>query len=179
MRLRRTALPSAFLMLQPNRLRLRPLRRRKMVNSRLDRRIPSRYTASYSQRRTNRDARGKPSGCDLHACETVAPLLAALRKNLAPALAFHACAKPMLLVARAHMWLESAFRQRSFSSTTWAGLYSGCHALAGTQCLGRWALPAPNNAQSARIADPSEEVSLVERRSTVKEGLWNSLGSFS
>ena len=34
---------------------------KKSVNSRLDRRRPSRYTASYSARRTRRHSRGKPS----------------------------------------------------------------------------------------------------------------------
>jgi hypothetical protein len=49
-RLRRTAFPSAFLMLHPNRLTSRPLGRRKTVSSRLVRRRPSLYTASYSVR---------------------------------------------------------------------------------------------------------------------------------
>jgi hypothetical protein len=146
MRLRRTAPPSAFLMLQPNRLRSRPLGRRNSVNSRLDLRRPSRYTASYSARRTNRQARGKPSSafrspldstgvpapdCDaLDARETVASLLAALRKDFPSTLALHACAEPVLLVTGAHMGLKGAFRQRSLSSAFagWAILSaSGLH----------------------------------------------------
>ncbi len=116
MRLRFTALPSAFLMLQPNRLSSRPLARRKTANSRLVRRRPSRYTASYSDRRTRRAARGKSCRGVSDARETVAPLLAACRKYLPSTLALHSCAEPVLLMTAAHMRLKSAFRQRSFSS---------------------------------------------------------------
>jgi hypothetical protein len=116
MRLRRTAPPSAFLMLQPNRLMSRPLGRRKTVNSRPDRRRPSRYTASYSARRTSRPARGNPNRGGSDPRETVAPFLAALRKDLPSTLALHSCAEPMFFVARAHMGLKSAFRQRILSS---------------------------------------------------------------
>jgi hypothetical protein len=110
-RLRRTAPPSAFLMLQPNRLTSRPLGRRKTANSRPDFRRPSRYTASYSTRRTNRHARGNPSG-RLDSRETVAPFLASLRKHPTTTRALHACAEAVLLMASAHMRLKSAFRQR-------------------------------------------------------------------
>lgn len=115
-RLRRTALPSAFLMLQPNRLFSRPLGRMNIVNSRLDRRRPSRYTASYSPRRTSRAARGifKPGASD--ARETVPPLLAPLRKHLPSALALHSSAKAVLLMPAAHMRLKCSLRQRSLSS---------------------------------------------------------------
>jgi hypothetical protein len=116
MRLRFTALPSAFLMLQPNRLSSRPLARRKTANSRLVLRRPSRYTASYSDRRTRRAARGKSCRGVSDARETVAPLLAACRKYLPSTLALHSCAEPVLLVTAPHMRLKSAFRQRSFSS---------------------------------------------------------------
>jgi hypothetical protein len=116
MRLRFTALPSAFLMLQPNRLSSRPLARRKTANSRLVRRRPSRYTASYSDRRTRRAARGKSCRGVSDARETVAPLLAACRKYLPSTLALHSCAEPVLLMTAPHMRLKSAFRQRSFSS---------------------------------------------------------------
>ena len=116
MRLRFTALPSAFLMLQPNRLSSRPLARRKTANSRLVRRRPSRYTASYSDRRTRRAARGKSCRGVSDARETVAPLLAACRKYLPSTLALHSCAEPVLFMTAPHMRLKSAFRQRSFSS---------------------------------------------------------------
>ena len=116
MRLRFTALPSAFLMLHPNRLSSRPLARRKTANSRLVRRRPSRYTASYSDRRTRRAARGKSCRSVSDARKTVAPLLAACRKYLPSTLALHSSAKSMLLMTAPHMRLKSAFRQRSFSS---------------------------------------------------------------
>ena len=116
MRLRFTALPSAFLMLHPNRLSSRPLARRKTANSRLVRRRPSRYTASYSDRRTRRAVRGKSCRGVSDARKTVASLLAACRKYLPSTLALHSCAKSMLLMAAPHMRLKSAFRQRSLSS---------------------------------------------------------------
>jgi len=118
MRLRFTALPSAFLMLQPNRLSSRPLARRKTANSRLVLRRPSRYTASYSDRRTRRAARGKSCRGVSDARETVAPLLAACRKYFPSTLALHSCAEPVLLMTAPHMRLKSAFRQRSFSSAS-------------------------------------------------------------
>lgn len=115
MRLRFTALPSAFLMLQPKRLNSRPLGRRKTANSGLDLRRPSRYTASYSARRTKRLARGNPIRGGSDARETVAPFLAALRKDFPSTLALHACAEAVLLMTAAHMRLKSAFRQRAIS----------------------------------------------------------------
>jgi hypothetical protein len=117
MRLRRTAPPSAFLTLQPNRLMSSPLARRNTVNSRPERRRPSRYTASNSVRRRSRQARGNPNDGELDARETVAPLFAALRKNFAATLALHACAEPVLLMPGAYMGLKGSFRQRFFSST--------------------------------------------------------------
>jgi hypothetical protein len=114
-RLRRTALPSAFLMLHPNRLLRRPLGRRNIVNSRLVRRRASRYTASYSARRTSRQARGNSSRAESDTRKAVAPFLAALRKHFASTLALHACAKAVLLVTAAHMRLKSSFRQLTIS----------------------------------------------------------------
>ena len=116
MRLRFTALPSAFLMLHPNRLSSRPLARRKTANSRLVRRRPSRYTASYSDRRTRRAVRGKSCRGVSDARKTVAPLLAACRKYLPSTLALHSSAKSMLFMTAPHVRLKSAFRQRSLSS---------------------------------------------------------------
>jgi len=114
-RLRRTAPPRPFLMLQPNRLTSRPLGRRKTANSRPVLRRPSRYTASYSTRRTNRHARGNPNG-RLDARETVAPFLAAFRKDFPSTRALHACAEAVLLMSAAHMGLKRTFRQRWLSS---------------------------------------------------------------
>jgi len=111
-RLRRTAFPSAFLMLHPNRLMSSPLGRTNMVNSRLLRRRPSRYTASYSARRTRRVSRGRSSRGGSDAREGVAPFFAACGKDFSSTLGFHAFAESMLLVAAPHMRLISAFRQR-------------------------------------------------------------------
>ncbi len=116
MRLRSTAPPTAFLMLHPNRLRSSPLGRRKTANSRLLRRRPSRYTASYSARCTRRQLRGRSSRGVSDAREAMTPFPAALCKNFSSTLAFHPCAESVLLVAGAHMRLISAFRQRSLSS---------------------------------------------------------------
>ena len=142
-RLRRTAPPSAFLMLQPNRLRSRPLGRRKTANSRPDFRRPSRYTASYSTRRTNRHARGNPSG-RLDSRETVAPFLASLRKHSTSTRALHACAEAVLLMTAAHMGLKSTFRQRWFSSR------SRCSCARGAQASAN----SPSPAQRPSVLSP-------------------------
>jgi hypothetical protein len=151
MRLRRTALPSAFLMLQPNRLKSRPLGRRKMVNSRPGRRRASRYTASYSARRTRRQARGRSSRGASDARETVAPFFAALRKNFSSTRAFHARAEAVLFVARADVGLKGAFWQLDFSSAPWGPGSAACCAL------------------QMRIRDPNGTGSLVEHRGRVKK----------
>jgi hypothetical protein len=147
MRLRRTAPPSAFLMLQPKRLISRPLRRRKTANSRPVRRRPSRYTASYSARRTRRQARGKSRRGDSDARETVAPLLAALRKDFPSTLALHACAEAVLLMASAHMRLKSAFRQRpSPMFALWcAALRRGVRGARSFRSTDTNPTPKPNN----------------------------------
>jgi hypothetical protein len=162
MRLRFTAFPSAFLMLQPKRLSSIPLGRRKTANSRLDRRRPSRYTASYSTRRTSRPARGNPYRGGSDARETVAPFLAALRKDFPSTLALHPCAEAMLLMTAAHVRLKSAFRQRVRSlimtiSLAPAPVNRACHH-ASCKPL-----------QIARAK--AETASVVEPRSTVKEPL--------
>jgi len=125
-RLRRTAVPRAFLMLQPNRLTPRPLGRKKIVNSRLVRRRPSRYTASYSARCTSREARGKVSGRSSDAGEAMASLLAALREYFASTLRFHARAEAVFLVAGAHVRLKCPFRHRSLSSVGWPFSAADC-----------------------------------------------------
>jgi hypothetical protein len=111
-RFRRTAFPSAFFMLQPNRLTSSPLGRTNSVNSRLLRRRPSRYTASYSARRTSRVSRGRSSRGGSDAREGVAPFFAACGKYFPSTLRLHAFAESMLLVAAPHVRLISAFRQR-------------------------------------------------------------------
>ena len=111
-------------MLQPNRLTLRPLGRRKIVNSRLVRFRPSRYTASYSTRCTSRQARGKSSRSPSDPRETVASLLASCREYFASTLCLHARAEAVLLVAGAHVRLKCPFRHRSISSA-WLALLGG------------------------------------------------------
>jgi hypothetical protein len=153
MRLRRTALPSAFLMLQPNRLSSRPLGRRKIVNSRLERRRPSRYTASYSARRATRHSRGRPPAATSDSREAVASLFAALRKDFPSTLTLHAFAEAVLLVTAAHMGLKRTFRQRILSSI-----------------FAVWPALAAELAHRMPLADLSEFPSVCDHRSTVKEG---------
>jgi hypothetical protein len=181
MRLRRTAVAWAFLMLQPNRLRPRPLGRRKIVNSRLDLRRPSRYTASYSARRTKRHSRGRPSRGGSDARETVAPFPATLRKDFPSTLALHARAIAMLLMTGAHVGLISAFRQRlspldlpGLSGAVQAALVvprvSWRHDRANRRARRRSRnRPAQGSRQQSQIAEPSETASVVDRRGTVKE----------
>jgi hypothetical protein len=145
MRLRRTAPPNAFLMLQPNRLNSRALGRTNRVNSRLERLRPSRYTASYSARRTRRHARGKPGRRASDSCETVASFFAALRKDLASTLTLHAFAEAVFLVTAAHMGLKRTFRQRSLSS-----VFAGWPAAADGPVL------AAESVHWMPLADPSE-----------------------
>ena len=163
MRLRFTALPSAFLMLHPNRLSSRPLARRKTANSRLVRRRPSRYTASYSDRRTRRAVRGKSCRGVSDARKTVAPLLAACRKYLPSTLALHSCAKSMLLMAAPHMRLKSAFRQRSLSSA-----FRSISVCTTSRAPGEFR-PANSVLSLERIAHPNETMSLDDPRTSVKE----------
>lgn len=112
-RLRRTAPPCAFFTLVPKRLMSRPLGRMNTTNGWFDRRRPSRYTASNSERRTSRQARGKSSRGRLDGREGVASFFAASRKDLPSTLGLHACAKAMLLMAAPHTGLIGAFRQRT------------------------------------------------------------------
>jgi hypothetical protein len=128
MRLRRTAPPSAFFTLQPNRLISRPFARIKTVNSRPDRRLAFWYTASYSARRTRRLARGSPWFGGSDARETVAPFLSAVRKHLTSARALHARAESVLLMTCPHVRLISAFRQRFVSLPEWAPAANGMSA---------------------------------------------------
>jgi hypothetical protein len=135
MRLRPTAFPSAFLMLQPNRLTSRPLGRRKIVNSRLDLRRPALYTASYSARRISRQARGNPSPGASDARKAVTSLFAALCKDFPSTLALHTCAETVLFMTAAHMRLKGTFRQES-SPLSWSLLVP---AFFGSLCGARQA----------------------------------------
>jgi hypothetical protein len=99
MRLRTTAPPSAFLMLNPNRLSGSWFARKKTVKWEFERRLPVRYTASNSPRRTNRAVRGNSRPSGLLGREPMASLLAARRQNLAASYGLHAHAKSVCLGA--------------------------------------------------------------------------------
>ena len=97
MRLRNTAPPNVFLMLNPKRLAGRPFARQNTVKCEFDRRFPARYTASNSPRRTSLTSRGKLSWPASFGREAMAALLAARRKNLAAADGLHARAEAVRL----------------------------------------------------------------------------------
>src|SRR5215472_4248697 len=105
MRLRTTAPPNAFLMLNPKRQFGCPLARTKTVKWEPERRLPPRYTSSNSLFRTSRASRGNvrlvAGPMSLLGREPMAALLAARRQHLAAALRFHAHAKPVCLGAAA------------------------------------------------------------------------------
>jgi len=105
MRLRTTAPPKAFLMLNPKRLIGCPLARTKTVKWELERRLPARYTSSNSLFRTSFASRGNfwpaagPS--PLLWREAMTALLAACRQHFAATLGLHTHAKPVCLGAAA------------------------------------------------------------------------------
>lgn len=110
-RLRTTAPPSAFFMLNPNRLNGSWLARKKTVKWELDRRFPARYTASNSPRRTSRASRGKSRRPALFGREAMASLLAACRQDLAAAYCLHARAESVRLRAASFPRLKCALWQ--------------------------------------------------------------------
>jgi hypothetical protein len=97
MRLRTTAPPSAFLMLNPNRLCGNWFARKKTVKWEFERRLPVRYTASNSPRRTNRAARGNFRSSGSLGCKPMASLLTSRRQHLAASNGLHAYAKSVRL----------------------------------------------------------------------------------
>ena len=97
MRLRTTAPPSAFLMLKPKRLSGNWFARKKTVKWEFERRLPVRYTASNSPRRTIRASRGNSRPPGLLGREPMASLLAARRQHLAASDGLHAYAKSVRL----------------------------------------------------------------------------------
>lgn len=99
MRLRTTAPPSAFLTLNPNRVSGSWFARKKTVKWEFERRLPVRYTASNSPRRTNRAVRGNSRPSGLLGREPMASLLAARRQNFAASYGLHAYAKSVRLRA--------------------------------------------------------------------------------
>src|SRR5215471_4408773 len=121
-RLRTTAPPSAFLMLNPKRLCGSSLARKKTVKWELERRFPARYTASNSPRLTSRVSRGNDcpprpesasgiGGGALVGGKPMASLLAARRKHLAAALRLHARAETVRLRAAPAPRLKCALWQ--------------------------------------------------------------------
>src|SRR2546422_3750460 len=121
-RLRTTAPPSVFLMLNPNRLCGCSLARKKTVKWELERRFPARYTASNSDFRTRRASRGNvarrgsASGGvtelpGLFGGKPMASLLAARRQYPATAFRFHARAESVRLGAPALARLKCALWQ--------------------------------------------------------------------
>ena len=175
MRFRRTAPPSAFLMLQPNRLRSKPLRRRKTVNSRLERRFPSRYTASYSLRRSRRQSRGSPRGDPSDACEAVTSLLTACCKNFYSAFRLHAGAKTVLFVPAALMWLIRSLGQRNFSCF----YKSGCW-WSFAQCAS-WSACFAAGSEFTSVCEPCRRIKKTSaplvRKASEQNPLFSRLGS--
>src|SRR5216684_1727383 len=111
MRLRTTAPPSAFLMLNPKRLCGSWFARRKTVKWEFERRFPARYTASNSPRRTSRASRGKSMRPALFGSEPMTALLAARRKHPAASGGLHARTESVRLGAPALARLIGALWQ--------------------------------------------------------------------
>ncbi len=99
MRLRTTAPPSACLMLKPKRLSGSWFARKKTVKWEFERRLPVRYTASNSPRRTIRASRGNSRAPGLLGREPMASLLAARRQYFAASDGLHAYPKSVRLRA--------------------------------------------------------------------------------
>ena len=133
-RLRTTALPSAFFTLIPKRSRSSPFALKKTRNVALDRRRPSRYTASNSDRRTSLHSRGKfffartfapaSAACSWRLSagggpsdprDAVASLFAASRKDFLSTFGLHSRAETMLLVPPPDMRLKRTLYQTVFS----------------------------------------------------------------
>jgi hypothetical protein len=115
MRLRTTAPPNAFLMLNPKRQFGSPLARTKTVKWELERRLPARYTSSNSLFRTSRASRGnvRPAAgpVPLLRREPMTALLAARRQHFAAAFGLHAHAKPVCFGAAASPRLKCTLWQ--------------------------------------------------------------------
>jgi hypothetical protein len=109
-------------MLNPNRLCGSWFARKKTVKWEFERRLPVRYTASNSPRRTNRDSRGNSRPRGLLGREPMASLLAACCKHLAPTYRLHAYAESVRLGASALPRLICSLWQSNppcFPSNSW------------------------------------------------------------
>ena len=111
MRLRTTAPPSAFLMLNPNRLFGSSFARRKTVKRELERRFPARLVRPGEFDAVYRASRGKLKAPALLGGEPMAALLAACRKHLAASCGLHARTETVRLGAPALARLISALWQ--------------------------------------------------------------------
>jgi hypothetical protein len=111
MRLRTTAPPSAFLMLNPKRLCGSWFARKKTVKWEFERRFPARYTASKSPRRTSRAWRGKSRRPTLFGSEPMTALLATRRQHPAASCGLHARTESVRLGAPAFARLIGALWQ--------------------------------------------------------------------
>jgi hypothetical protein len=138
------------------------------VNSRFVRRLPSRYTASYSTRRVSRLARGNNNRGGLHACKAVTSFSSAFRKNFSSALAFHTGPEPVFLMAGSDVGLISTLWQRRISSS----LNRACmQPEFGTLLVSTASIPVAHSLQSAlsRIAQRRQTDSLIDPCTAVKK----------
>src|SRR6266852_4488017 len=161
MRLRSTAPPSAFLMLNPKRLCGNWFARKKTVKWEFERRFPAQYTASNSPRRTSRASRGKSCRPALYGSEPMTALLAARRQHLAASGGLHARTETVRLGAPALARLIGAL---------WQSNPPYILRIAASQISGR--IP---QAASAALC---ESVSVVDPRAHGQEsgpgGFWSS-----
>src|SRR5882762_7573490 len=166
MRLRTTAPPSAFLMLNPNLLCGSSFARRKTVKWEFERRFPARYTASKSPRRTSRASRGKSSRPALNGCEPMTALLAACRKHLAASGGLHTRTKSVRFGPPAFARLISALWQSNPPLVTCAQdakFQIQNFGLLGTR------RPEPSDGSQAAPAATCESVSVVDPRAHGQE----------
>jgi hypothetical protein len=165
MRLRTTAPPNAFLMLNPKRLSGSWFARKNTVKWELERRFPVRYTASNSPLRTNRAVRGKSRRPSLLGREPMTSLLTTRRQHFAAAFCFHAHAKAMRLCATPLPRLISPLWQSTPPLITFetAARFHRSIGLASRRLLKQTTL------DQATFAAHSESVSVFDRRSHGQE----------
>jgi hypothetical protein len=161
MRLRTTAPPSAFLMLNPNRLCGSWFARRKIVKWEFERRFPARYTVSNSPRRTSRASRGKSNAPRLFGREPMAALLAPRREHLAASCRFHARTESVRLGAPALARLISALWQ---SNPPFSYVRRICEVSGARFALLDTRRPKPSSGSQAAPAAVCESVSVVDPR---------------
>jgi hypothetical protein len=166
MRLRTTAPPSAFLMLNPKRLCGSWFARRKTVKWEFERRFPARYTASNSPRRTSRASRGKSRRSALFGSEPMTALLATRRKHLAASCGLHARTETVRLGAPALARLISALWQ---SNPPFGYARRPCEISDAKHRIRRHTPPGPSSGSQAASAALCELVSVVDPRAHGQE----------